>query len=80
MGKIKDALWDWLEDHGNELGFDWDNYPDSKDWNKIRLNKTTAKEYYHNKQVDKWNKQAIIQEDLRLQAGPEDPPEVFEDE
>lgn len=46
MGKIKDALWDWLEDYGNELGFDWDNYPDSKDWNNIRINKITAKEYY----------------------------------
>ena len=46
MGKIKEALWDWLEDYGRDLGYDWHNYPDVKNWDKIRINKTTAKEYY----------------------------------
>jgi hypothetical protein len=80
MGKIKDALWDWLEDYGNDLGFDWDNYPDTKDWDDIKINKTTAEEYYRNKQVEKWNRNAILQEDLRIKYGAPEPPEVFENE
>ena len=32
MGKIKEALWDWLEDYGRDLGYDWHNYPDVKNW------------------------------------------------
>ena len=46
MGKIKNALWDWLEDTGRDLGYDWDNYPDISEWNNIKNNKITAKEYY----------------------------------
>ena len=46
MGKLKSALWDWLEDYGRDLGYDWDNYPDISNWDNIRVNKITAKEYY----------------------------------
>ena len=27
MGKNKDAAWDWLEECGWELGYDWDCLP-----------------------------------------------------
>ena len=46
MGKIKEALMDWLEDYGDELGYDYNNYPAVKNWDSIRINKITAKEYY----------------------------------
>ena len=48
MGILKDALWDWLEDTGYDLGYDWDNYPDIEDWGDIKLNKITARTYYEN--------------------------------
>lgn len=49
MGKIKDAAQDWLSDYGYELGYDWDNLPNVSNWDKITLNKLTAKEYYEQK-------------------------------
>ena len=48
MGKLKDALWDWLEETGFELGYDFENYPDISKWNDVKINKTTAREYYEN--------------------------------
>ena len=50
MGILNDALWDWLEDTGYDLGYDWDNYPDIEDWGDIKLNKITARTYYENYQ------------------------------
>ena len=49
MGKIKDAAQDWLSDYGYELGYNWDNLPNVSNWDKITLNKLTAKEYYEQK-------------------------------
>ena len=49
MGKIKDAIQDWLEDYGHSLGYDMTNYPDMKDWDKIKTNNIDAQEYYENK-------------------------------
>ena len=46
MSKLKNALWDWLEDYGYDLGYDWDNYPDISQLNDIKNNQITAKEYY----------------------------------
>tara|TARA_R100000152_G_C6735317_1_gene159545 strand:+ start:494 stop:718 length:225 start_codon:yes stop_codon:yes gene_type:complete len=51
MSKIKNALWDWLEDYGYDLGFDWDNYPAIEDLNHIKINQITAKEYYDGKRT-----------------------------
>ena len=31
MGKIKDAVQDWLEDYGYELGYDFTNLPNLED-------------------------------------------------
>ena len=49
MGKIKDAAHDWLTDYGYELGYDWYNLPKVANWDRIKLNKLTAKEYYNGK-------------------------------
>ena len=51
MGKLKDALQDWLEDYGHSLGYDMTNYPDMKDWDKIKLNNINAEEYYNGKRT-----------------------------
>lgn len=48
MGKLKDAIQDWLEDYGHALGFDMTNYPDINDWDNIKLNSIDAREYYEN--------------------------------
>ena len=73
MGKMKEAVQDWLDDHGYDLDFDMDNYPDIKDWKWIAINHITSRVYYHNKQV-------IKQEDQRIKHGFPEPPEVFDDE
>ena len=73
MGKMKEAVQDWLDDYGYDLGYDMSNYPDIKDWDRIKLTKMKARVYYH-------NKKAIEQEDLRIKHGFPEPPEVFEDE
>ena len=49
MGKLKDALEDWLDDYGHSLGYDMTNYPSMEDWDKIRINNIDAEEYYENK-------------------------------
>ena len=49
MGKLKDALQEWREDYGHSLGYDMTNYPDIKDWDKIKTNNIDAKEYHENK-------------------------------
>ena len=46
MGKIKDAIQDWLEDYGHALGYDMSNYPAIEDWDNIKLNNIDAEEYY----------------------------------
>ena len=46
MGKLKNAVQDWLEDYGHSLGYDMSNCPDMKDWDKIKLNNINAEEYY----------------------------------
>tara|TARA_R100000808_G_C2102229_1_gene118943 strand:+ start:514 stop:723 length:210 start_codon:yes stop_codon:yes gene_type:complete len=46
MGKIRDAAEDWLQDHGYELGYNWDNIPKITEWNNIKLNKIKARVYY----------------------------------
>ena len=48
MGKLKGVLEDWLDNYGHELGYDMTNYPSMEDWDNIRINKITAKEYYEN--------------------------------
>jgi hypothetical protein len=53
MGKIKEAVQDWLENYGHSLGYDITNYPDIKDWDMIKLNNIDAKEYYDGKQTQK---------------------------
>ena len=50
MGKIKDAIQDWIEDYGHTLGYDMSNYPAIEDWDNIKLNNIDAKEYYENYQ------------------------------
>ena len=80
MGKIKEAVQEWLEDHGYDLDFDMSNYPDINDWKWIAINHITSSAYYRNKQVKKWNEDAISQEDLRIKHGAPEPPEVFDDE
>ena len=56
MGKLKDALWDWLEETGFELGYDFENYPDISKWDDIKINKITARKYYENYQSGSDNK------------------------
>ena len=71
MGKIKDAIQDWLEDYGYELGYDMNNCPDMVDWDIIKRNNIEANLYYN-------NKRAIKQEELSKKYGfPE--PEVEND-
>ena len=48
MGKLKSAVEDWLDDYGHSLGYDMSNYPDMKDWDKIKTNNIDAEEYYGN--------------------------------
>ena len=43
MGMIKSFIFDWLEDHGFELGYDWDKLP-SIDMMEGQC--PTAQEYY----------------------------------
>ena len=49
MGRVKDVAQDWLSDYGYDLGYDWDNLPKSVNWNTIKDNQITAKEYYGQK-------------------------------
>ena len=48
MGKIKEAIQEWLENYGHSLGYDMTNYPDMNQWDNIRINKIDAREYYEN--------------------------------
>ena len=45
MGKLKDAVWDWLEDCGYDLGYDWDNLPSLGDMTNIKKQKITYTKY-----------------------------------
>ena len=73
MGKIKDAIQDFLDDYGYDLDYDMSNYPDMVDWDIIKKTNMHAKEYYN-------QKYALKQEDLRIKYGAPEPPEVFDDE
>ena len=53
MGRIKDACWDWLDDCGYDLGYDWDSIPQLCDWDYVKLNQTTRKEYYEQNRCKK---------------------------
>ena len=46
MGRLKDACWDWLDDCGYDLGYDWDSLPQLRDMERVKLTKMTRKEYY----------------------------------
>ena len=43
MGMMKSFIFDWLELHGFELGYDWDNLPDIS---MMDGNCPPMKEYY----------------------------------
>ena len=45
MGKLKGAVWNWMEETGYSLGYDWDNIPDLKEWGWITSKKITLTEY-----------------------------------
>ena len=49
MGKLKDAVWDWMEETGYDLGYDWDNIPDLKEWGWITRNRITLTKYRETK-------------------------------
>ena len=55
MGKLKNAIQDWLEDYGYSQGFDMTNYPAIEDWDSIKINNLDAKEYYDGKRTSKEN-------------------------
>ena len=48
MGKLRDAVEDWMDECGYELGYDWDRLPSMADFKKIKVNKIKAREYYEN--------------------------------
>ena len=45
MGKLKSVVWDWMEETGFDLGYDWDNIPDLKEWGWISSKRITLTEY-----------------------------------
>tara|TARA_R100000664_G_C2664970_1_gene79496 strand:+ start:361 stop:582 length:222 start_codon:yes stop_codon:yes gene_type:complete len=73
MGKIKEAVQEWLEDYGYDLDYDMSNYPDIKDFKWIANNKVKSTVYYS-------HKDAMKQNDLAIKHGAPEPPEVFDDE
>ena len=42
------AIEDWMDECGYKLGYDWDKLPSMADFNKIKVNKIKAREYYEN--------------------------------
>ena len=78
-GRIEEVVRDLHAHLVMDQGFE-DNYPDINDWKWIAINHITSSAYYRNKQVKKWNEDAISQEDLRIKHGAPEPPEVFDDE
>ena len=46
MGKIKDAVQDWLEDYGHALGYDMSNPPSLSDLKDVLDNQIDAQSYW----------------------------------
>ncbi len=45
MGKLKSHVQDFLEHKGHELGYDWDNLPELKDFEIVSQNNIPVWEY-----------------------------------
>ena len=46
MGKIKSHVQDFLESKGYDLGYDWDNLPELKDFDVVSQNNIKMWEYH----------------------------------
>ena len=49
MGRVKSHIHDWLENFGDELGYDWNNVPSVGDMDGVARDRISAWEYYGHK-------------------------------
>ena len=45
MGRLKSAVWDFMDECGTDLGYDWDNIPDLSYWSWIKSKKIPIDKY-----------------------------------
>ena len=49
MGKVKNFIYDWLENYGFSLGYDMHNAPEIEDLNWVANDNVDAQTYWENK-------------------------------